>query len=419
MSNTIIQIKRSESTGVPTDGYLANGEFAYSYESQTLFLGNTEGTGIVNIGGQRYVELLEWTVLHANAAFDSANTAEPQVIEAAFDQANTAFALAQDAFGQGNTAFALAQDAFNAANNASDTWVRGHANAAFDQANTAFNTGKGAFDLANTALQLTGGTISGDLIVEGDVTFTGTTTYANTQHLEIGDNIIVLNADQGPTTLPSQDAGIEINRGELINVFITWDESEDYWALTGNTYGLRRIATNTDISLLSVDIGNAFDQANTADTNATEALTRSSNAFGQANIAFSLAQDAFGQANTGFDLAQVAFGAANTAQSDATEALTRSIDAFDTANSAVSLGQDAFEKANLAAGFANDASTISTGTLSVLYGGTGLNSVTTNGILYGQGTSAMAVAAAGTEGKIFQSGSDGVPFFGDVDGGEF
>ena len=48
--------------------------------------------------------------------------------------------------------------------------------------------------------------------------------------------------------------------------------------------------------------------------------------------------------------------------------------------------------------------------IAVSYGGTGVNTIATNGIPYGQGTSAVAVAAAGTDGQIFST-NDGVPKF--------
>jgi hypothetical protein len=64
--------------------------------------------------------------------------------------------------------------------------------------------------------------------------------------------------------------------------------------------------------------------------------------------------------------------------------------------------------------------TVTTGTwsattISVGKGGTGLTTVATNGILYGQGTSNMAVAAAGTQYQVFRAGASGVPAFGSID----
>jgi hypothetical protein len=57
-------------------------------------------------------------------------------------------------------------------------------------------------------------------------------------------------------------------------------------------------------------------------------------------------------------------------------------------------------------------SAIATGTgLGVNAGGTGLTSATSNGILYGSGTSALGVTAAGSQYQVLQAGSGGVPAF--------
>ena len=57
ISNTSILIKRSQSVGRPSA--LQSGEFAYSYASNTLFLGTPSGTGVVNVGGQYYTSTLD------------------------------------------------------------------------------------------------------------------------------------------------------------------------------------------------------------------------------------------------------------------------------------------------------------------------------------------------------------------------
>ena len=69
--------------------------------------------------------------------------------------------------------------------------------------------------------------IAGDLTVAGDFTISGTTTYIDTVTLNIGDNIITLNADE--TGAPTQDAGIEVERGTSTNVSFVWDETNDRW----------------------------------------------------------------------------------------------------------------------------------------------------------------------------------------------
>jgi hypothetical protein len=70
-------------------------------------------------------------------------------------------------------------------------------------------------------------TIGNDLVVTGDLTVSGTTTTVNSNEVNIGDNIIVLNSDE--TGTPTQDGGIDIERGTSTNARIAWDESEDYW----------------------------------------------------------------------------------------------------------------------------------------------------------------------------------------------
>ena len=71
-------------------------------------------------------------------------------------------------------------------------------------------------------------TMSGaDVTIAGNLTVSGTTTTVNSNTVTIGDNIIVLNSDEAGT--PSQNAGIEVERGTSTNASITWDESTDSW----------------------------------------------------------------------------------------------------------------------------------------------------------------------------------------------
>jgi len=57
MANTSIRIKRSTTTSSPVS--LLSGEFAYSYLSNTLFIGTPDGTGVVNVGGQYYTSQID------------------------------------------------------------------------------------------------------------------------------------------------------------------------------------------------------------------------------------------------------------------------------------------------------------------------------------------------------------------------
>jgi len=71
-------------------------------------------------------------------------------------------------------------------------------------------------------------TFSGNITVTGNLTVNGTTTTVNSNTVSVGDNIIVLNSDE--TGTPSQDAGIEVERGTGANVKLFFDESADRWA---------------------------------------------------------------------------------------------------------------------------------------------------------------------------------------------
>jgi len=57
MANTNILIKRSNSVGRP--GSLLAGELAYSYASNTIFIGSPTGNGVVNVGGQYYTSQID------------------------------------------------------------------------------------------------------------------------------------------------------------------------------------------------------------------------------------------------------------------------------------------------------------------------------------------------------------------------
>jgi hypothetical protein len=79
--------------------------------------------------------------------------------------------------------------------------------------------------------------IDGSLTVTGDLYVSGTTTYLNTQTLNVGDNIITLNADYtGATGI--ENAGIEVNRGGEASVALRWNEGTNNWQFTndGTTY---------------------------------------------------------------------------------------------------------------------------------------------------------------------------------------
>ena len=69
--------------------------------------------------------------------------------------------------------------------------------------------------------------VSGNAIIDGDLTVSGTTTTVNTETINLADNLITLNSNEDGT--PTQNAGIEIERGTSTNKVFQWNETSDYW----------------------------------------------------------------------------------------------------------------------------------------------------------------------------------------------
>jgi hypothetical protein len=75
-------------------------------------------------------------------------------------------------------------------------------------------------------------TVTNNLTVGGNLTVNGTVTAVNTETTTLNDNIIVLNNNEVGT--PSQNAGLEVERGTSANVSILWNESSDQWTVTND-----------------------------------------------------------------------------------------------------------------------------------------------------------------------------------------
>ena len=93
-----------------------------------------------------------------------------------------------------------------------------------------------ATDLSDTnqALSTTSDVTFNDLTVSGNLTVSGTTTTVNTETINLADNQIVLNSNEAGT--PTQNGGIEIERGTEANKTLVWDETADKWTVGGETF---------------------------------------------------------------------------------------------------------------------------------------------------------------------------------------
>lgn len=108
---------------------------------------------------------------------------------------------------------------------------------------TSSGTIQGATVTSTGALNGQSLSITQNAVITGNLTVNGTTTTVNSNTVEIGDNILVLNSDE--TGTPSQDGGIEIERGTSSNKTLIWDESEDYWSVGSETFNAGALQSTT------------------------------------------------------------------------------------------------------------------------------------------------------------------------------
>ena len=87
---------------------------------------------------------------------------------------------------------------------------------------------------------------SNNVTISGNLTVSGTTTTINTATLSVADNIITLNSDfTAASGAPTENAGVEVLRGNASTVAVRWNETSDLWELTED-------GTNYDVISKSV-----------------------------------------------------------------------------------------------------------------------------------------------------------------------
>lgn len=86
----------------------------------------------------------------------------------------------------------------------------------------------------NLIIDSAGGTVTVDdnLVINGDLTVNGTVTTVNTETINLADNIILFNSNLPASASPTENAGIEINRGNEANVTLRWNETSNTWEAT-------------------------------------------------------------------------------------------------------------------------------------------------------------------------------------------
>lgn len=472
MANTVIQIKRSSSTTVPTGGTLSAAEPAYSYLSEKLFIGTSDGSDVIAIGGKFFVDLSNTifnasnaAFLTANAGFGSANIVFDAANAAflnsntAYDAANAAFLNSNVGFNAANAAFLNSNSAYNSANAGQLTANTAYdaANAAFLNSNNSFNaanaayvTANSAFNDSNTRLSASGGTVTGDVSIVGDLIISGNTYILDSETLRVSDPLIYLAGNNYVSDIV--DIGFVANyvnaTGSNVHTGVFRDHStKEYYIFQG--YSEEPINNHIDPN------GNNFTLAVlNADIRTTNLILSGTNttiwirsAYDAANAGFTAANAAFLNSNVSYNSANAGQLTANSAYNAANAAFLNSNSAYDSANAGQLTANTAYDKANTANVNAGNASFLTVGTvpsarvtgdysgitglgtiisgtwnadtITVPYGGTGRTSVTENGILFGNTSGALKVTSAGTEGQVLQADGSGVPQFAMLDGGSF
>jgi len=390
MANTVIQLKYSTVTATPSALNVA--EPAYSYTSNTLFIGSPSGTGAIAIGGKFYLDQQQDIYNSANAAFAAANAAGTsttvnsafQAANSAGSYANSAFVHANSAFINSNSAFDHANAAFVVANNESfinitqnnsiaaafaaannEAGVNATQNnsidAAFITANSAGVYANGAFVRANNSINAnTGGTITGDLSITGNLSVLGNTFTVSSTTIVANDTVIILGANNYTSDLLDIGFAGHYNDGVNAHAGFIRDHGTKEWQLfEGYT---PEIGANNDININDPSFKIATLNAN---VHSTKILIKGIDLLPYVNIAFNTANAAFDSANNinGVNLTQnnsiaAAFIAANSADAYANSAFLAANIADSKAVSAGSYANSAFIHSNSAFILANGTAVI-------------------------------------------------------------
>jgi len=535
MANTVIQLKYSEVSATPASLNVA--EPAYSNSSGKLYIGNSANTPVL-IGGKYYVDRVD-EATSANTANvivkrDGAGSFSATVVKAdLYGNANSAtqlltartigvtgdveansvsfdgtqnitlnLELTNTGVGAGNYGGAtqiptFAVDADGRITSAANVAISTTLNIAGDTGTDAvalatdtitFVGGDGIttvaysansnvkFDVDNTVVRTTGGTISGDLAITGNLVVSGNTITQDVETIVAQDSLIELAANNAADALDIGFFGSYVSSGtKYTALFRDASDSGKYKLLTGgtekpsagNTVNAQAFSTATlvanitgaTVSGLTAAIAIAdggtnatsFNTGNLVFFNGTSlasiANTGSAGTYANASHVPVITTDAYGRVSSvtntaiAIDASQITSGNIAIArggtnnnggyttgaalQFDGSKfvslANTGTAATYANASHVPVITTDAYGRVSAVTNtaIAIAASQITSGTLGVARGGTGNTSLTTNGILMGQGTSAVTTVTSSTEGHVLQINASGVPTFAHLNGGFF
>ena len=427
--STIIQIKRSTGATAPTTAQLAQAELAYVQDKTNNGAGaklyieslNNDDSAVIHaIGGKYFTDIID-------AATD-ANTASKLVKRDAsgnFAAGTITAALT----GNASTATTLAT-----ARNIGGVSFNGSANIDLPGVNTAGNqntTGSAATLTTGRTIAITGDLAYTSASFNGSANVTGTGTLA-TVNPNVGTfgsttaiPVITVNA-KGLVTSVTTDvistsftlAGgsgspVSIAGGSTLTVAGTANEIE-----TTITAGQVQIGLPNDVT-----IGQNLTVSGNLIVNGTTTTVATTNTV-VSDLLLELGNGVTGSPSSDAGII-IERGTSNNAFIGFDESEDKFIVGTGTFTGA-STGNLTITVGTLLANLESSSVAITGGSITgitditVADGGTGASTFTANGVIFGNGTSALGVTAAGTAGQVLVSGGSGAaPSFANIDGGTF
>ena len=470
MANTLIQLKYSSVTDIPPSLNIA--EPAYSYTSNTLFIGNPGGNGTLNIGGYFYTKTIDDatdlatpnTLLMRDAEGSaSLNVITANIIIAYIDgnansatQLQTPFDLGLDGDVTGNVSIdgaanvtltvelvntgvtsgtyggttqipVIVVDEDGRITSASNTNVAttlsftadGPTTGSLDLLTDTFTLEGGdgitttandttntiVIDVDNTVIRTTGSqSIDGDLAITGNLVVSGNTISIDSETLKVNDSIILLannnvddlvdigfTAHYGPTS----DLHTGLVRHAADGYYYLFKDYTEHFIHGTNTINIADPTFVTATLVANLRQGTV--------SNLTQVIAVSDGGTGQNT--FTSGSILIGNGTGG--LLELSNPTSNGTYANVSHVPVITVDEYgrvsNVVNTLISI----------------DTSQVTSGILGVERGGTGANTFTTNGVLLGQGTSAISTVSSSTEGHVLTINSSGVPTFEMISGGTF
>ena len=122
-------------------------------------------------------------------------------------------------------------------------------------------------DITANSIEIDGDVlVTGDTVMTGNLTVNGETTIINSNVIASGDAVITLNADLPSGQAPSQDMGLEMNRGSSANVHMLWKEGVDYFEFGDENSALQEVrASEFNAATFTGGVFNGTDATLTGD----------------------------------------------------------------------------------------------------------------------------------------------------------